>query len=114
MAKRLDSKVVLIPHLGPVLSAAGAMIADITNEFSITMPVSTKNLNFSKVNKTLKDLKHKCEKFTKDTGLNFLSKKIEYFIEAKYVDQVWEIEVPIKLNKVKQYERQMLLVSFKK
>jgi len=99
LAKRLDSKVVLIPHLGPVLSAAGAMIADITNEFSITMPVSTKNLNFSKVNKTLKDLNHKCEKFTKDTGLNFLSKKIEYFIEAKYVDQVWEIEVPIKLNK---------------
>ena len=99
LAKRLDSKVVLIPQLGPVLSAAGAMIADITNEFSITMPVTTKNINFSKINKTLKDLKQKSEKFLKNTKLKFLSKKIFYFIEAKYTDQVWEIEVPIKLNK---------------
>ena len=99
LAKRLDIKLVLIPHLGPVLSAAGAMIADITNEFSITMPVNTKNINFFKVNKTIKDLRNKCEKFVKETSLKFLSKKIYYFIEAKYADQVWEIEVPITLNK---------------
>lgn len=99
LAKKLDCKVILIPNLGPVLSAAGAMIADITNEFSITMPVTTKNINFSKINTTVRSLRQKCEKFIENTKLKFLSKKILYFIEAKYTDQVWEIEVPINLNK---------------
>jgi len=98
LAKRLDCKLILIPNLGPVLSAAGAMVADITNEFSITLPMHTNNFSYSKVNNTIKILKTKCEKFIKNSKLKFLSKKIDYFIEAKYSDQVWEIEVPIKLD----------------
>ena len=99
LAKRLGCETIIIPDLGPVLSAAGAMVANITNEFSLTFTTNTKNFDYRGANLVLKKLALKCEKFLKSSGKKSLSHTIEYIIEAKYSGQVWEIEVPIIFDK---------------
>ena len=99
LAKRLGCEIILIPDLGPVLSAAGSMVANITNEFSLTFTTNTKKFDYHGANLVLEKLTLKCEEFLKGPGTNCLSYDIEYFIEAKYSGQVWEIEVPIIFDK---------------
>ena len=45
LAKNLGCKSILIPDMGPVISASGAVIAELTDEFSITYPSKLNNLD---------------------------------------------------------------------
>ena len=99
LGKRLGCKNILIPDLGPTLSAAGALVADLTSEFSLTLPMNTRNFDSKKANLTIHKLTSMCKEFINGPGANTLSYNIEYYIEAKYTDQVWEIEVPLSLDK---------------
>ena len=53
LAKRLGCEIILIPDLGPVLSAAGSMVANITNEFSLTFTTNTKKFDYHGANLVL-------------------------------------------------------------
>ena len=114
LAKNLGCKSILIPDMGPVISASGAVIAELTDEFSITYPSKLNNLDLKLTNKILKELFNKCNKFAKTNVKNSISHKIDFFIEAKLTDQVWEIEVPITLNKKFSINKELIKKEFNK
>ena len=114
LAKNLGCKSILIPDMGPVISASGAVIAELTDEFSITYPSKLNNLDLKLTNKILKELFNKCNKFAKTNVKNSISYKIDFFIEAKLTDQVWEIEVPITLNKKFSINKELIKKEFNK
>ena len=114
LAKNLGCKSILIPDMGPVISASGAVIAELTDEFSITYPSKLNNLDLKLANKILKELFNKCNKFAKTNVKNSFSHKIDFFIEAKLTDQVWEIEVPITLNKKFSINKELIKKEFNK
>ena len=114
LAKNLGCKSIIIPDMGPVISASGAVIAELTDEFSITYPSKLNNLDLKLTNKILKELFNKCNKFAKTNVKNSISHKIDFFIEAKLTDQVWEIEVPIKLNKKFSINKELIKKEFNK
>ena len=114
LAKNLGCKSILIPDMGPVISASGAVIAELTDEFSITYPSKLNNLDLKLTNKILKELFNKCKKFAKTNVKNSISHKIDFFIEAKLTDQVWEIEVPITLNKKFSINKELIKKEFNK
>lgn len=114
LAKNLGCKSILIPDMGPVISASGAVIAELTDEFSITYPSKLNNLDLKLANKILKELFSKCNKFAKTNVKNSISHKIDFFIEAKLTDQVWEIEVPITLNKKFSINKELIKKEFNK
>ena len=114
LAKNLGCKSILIPDMGPVISASGAVIAELTDEFSITYPSKLNNLDLQLANKILKELFNKCNKFAKTNVKNSISHKIDFFIEAKLTDQVWEIEVPITLNKKFSINKELIKKEFNK
>ena len=114
LAKNLGCKSILIPDMGPVISASGAVIAELTDEFSITYPSKLNNLDLKLANKILKELFNKCNKFAKTNVKNSISHKIDFFIEAKLTDQVWEIEVPITLNKKFSINKELIKKEFNK
>jgi len=114
LAKNLGCKSIIIPDMGPVISASGAVIAELTDEFSITYPSKLNNLDLKLTNKILKELFNKCNKFAKTNVKNSISHKIDYFIEAKLTDQVWEIEVPITLNKKFSINKELIKKEFNK
>ena len=114
LAKNLGCKSIIIPDMGPVISASGAVIAELTDEFSITYPSKLNNLDLKLTNKILKELFNKCNNFAKINVKNSISHKIDFFIEAKLTDQVWEIEVPIKLNKKFSINKELIKKEFNK
>ena len=95
VAKRLGCSKAIIPNIGAALSAGGALMSDLSSEFAQISFSSGKAFNFKQINSVLKQLTDYCQVFQAGPGSNSKSSKIEYFVEARYPQQIWEIDVPV-------------------
>lgn len=95
IARRLGSKRVVIPEVGAALSAAGAMMSDLHSQYTRTFFATSEKFDAAGVNQILDGLEAKCKAFIEGPGAGSISQTIEFFAEARYPDQVWEIEVPL-------------------
>jgi N-methylhydantoinase A len=95
IAQRLGCSSVLIPSIGPGLSAAGALLSDLLSEYAITLPTATTAFAFDRVNRVLEELRQRCSAFSSTADAK--SSRIDLFAEARYPDQVWELEVPLRM-----------------
>jgi len=95
IAHRLRCAQVLIPETGAALSAAGALLSDLSTDFVATLVTSTDAFDFEGVNRLLADLTARCEAFGAGAGEG-LAQDIEYFVEARYPRQNWELEVALR------------------
>jgi N-methylhydantoinase A len=91
---RLNCPAVVIPALGAALSAAGALMSDLTQLYRATRFVSTAAFDFDAANRVLADLDARGKRFLADSGAP--NGRIEFTAEARYGNQVWEIEVPLR------------------
>jgi N-methylhydantoinase A len=98
IARRLDSPSLVIPEVGAALSAAGALMSDLTQSFHATRFSQTRQFDFAAVNAVLENLKGQAQAFIKDQGEGVASHAIQISIEARYPEQVWEIDVPLPFD----------------
>jgi len=99
IASRLDCPMVLIPDVGAALSAAGALMSDLTTDFRATHFTSSSKFDGDGVNRVLADLMAACEAFAAGPGAGAIEQKIEFLAEARYPHQVWEIDVPLRSDR---------------
>ena len=99
IARRLSSPVLIIPEVAAVLSAAGALMSDLTSDFGATHPTLTKDFDLEGVNATLAGLVERCDQFIAGPGEGSLESQIELAAEARYPHQNWEIEVPLRIER---------------
>jgi N-methylhydantoinase A len=95
IARRLGCPVLIIPETGAGLSAAGAIMSDLSNEYRATLFTTSANFDRAGVNAVLAGLRRSCEAFIGGSGRGAVSTTIDYTVEARYAGQVWEIEVPL-------------------
>lgn len=95
IARRLGCPRVIIPEVGAALSAAGAMMSDLTSQFRRTLFMTSEAFDRDAVNRLLDQLEGNCQSFIDGPGAGAIETTIEFFAEARYPEQVWEIEVPI-------------------
>lgn len=95
VARRLGCSKAIIPNVGAALSAAGALMSDLSSEYAQISFSNGRNFNFQKINDVLKRLSKQCDDFKSGAGTGSVSHKIEYFVEARYPQQIWEIDVPV-------------------
>ncbi|WP_046868052.1 hydantoinase/oxoprolinase family protein [Microvirga massiliensis] len=95
IARRLGCPGVVIPAVGATLSAASALMSDLSTEYSATYFTTSADFEFDSVNSTLEELEGRCVAFINGPGTGTLEHSIEYFAEARYPHQIWEVEVPI-------------------
>ncbi|MBF6992516.1 hydantoinase/oxoprolinase family protein [Cupriavidus sp. IK-TO18] len=95
IARRLGVKRLLIPELGAALSACGALMSDLTAQYRRTHFARTDRFDRDAANAVLKGLIAECHQFLQHAGIDGT---IELLIEARYPDQVWEIEVPLEVQ----------------
>ena len=95
IADRLGAAQVLFPHTGAVLSASGALLADLSANYSEPAVTATNHFDFSNVNACLDRLKSRCAAFAVDAGEGALETKIQLSVDSRYVGQVWEIELEL-------------------
>lgn len=90
IARRLGCRDLLIPETGAAMSAAGAIISDITAEFAVTTYAISDSFEFDRVTRALADVRLQAESFLVRTGR---TGTIQYVVEARYEGQAWDIDV---------------------
>lgn len=95
IARRLGCHRLLIPEVGAALSAAGALISDLTAEYRATHFALTGSFDHAAATRVLAGLETKCQAFVRDAGHSGRTHTFEFAVEARYRNQVWEIEVPL-------------------
>lgn len=95
IAEALDCEHVLVPRTAGALSASGGLFSDIVTEFSVSQRTDTKNFDFAGINRTLAGLNGQVEAFFDRLKTPQDQRLREFFVEARYPYQVWELEVPL-------------------
>jgi N-methylhydantoinase A len=97
IGRRLGCPSVLVPSLGAALSAAGALMSELTQLYRATRFVTTEAFDFNAANGVLARLRERGQRFIESAGMD--EGRIEHAVEARYANQVWEIEVPLALER---------------
>jgi N-methylhydantoinase A len=96
IARELGCRRVLLPSMASALSACGALFADIVSEFSRSRYEETRSLDRDAVNDALADVEQRADGFLAGlAGLPVTAERKDFFVEARYRAQVWELDVPV-------------------
>lgn len=98
IARRLGCPMLLIPSTGAALSAAGALMTDLSSEYRRLLFTTSDNFDYLAVSKLLHEMECECLAFYEKYGKDILRKTIEFSVEARYPNQVWEIELPFSMS----------------
>jgi N-methylhydantoinase A len=96
IARRLGIRIIVYPEVGAALSAAGALMSELSADNRATAYTTTCAFDKKLANKTLAELKRKGEAFLVEGGAGTVDPRIDYSVEARYEHQVWEIDVPLR------------------
>lgn len=96
IAQELGCNRVLVPRMAGALSACGAQFTNVVTEFGTSCPTQSRSFDFVGVTEALANLNAQAEEFELDLkGRGILEFKREYFVEAHYLYQVWDIEIAL-------------------
>jgi N-methylhydantoinase A len=95
IARRLGCRRVLVPEPGAALAAAGALISDLTARFHAMFHTESGSFDRDGANAALARLEAQCLAFVRQAG-DGADFTIGWSTEARYPDQAWEIEVPLR------------------
>lgn len=96
IARELGCARVLLPRMAGALSACGAQYTDIVTEFGISQVTQSRDFDFAGVNQALAGLQASIKAFSENLRARGIERfRAEYFVEARYLYQVWELEVPL-------------------
>jgi len=96
IARELGCRQVLVPRTAGALSACGGQFSNVLTEFSMSRLAYSSDFPYADVNQTLAQISESLQRFSERLSRKGLNKfKIEYFVEARYLYQVWELEVAL-------------------
>lgn len=95
IARRLGCPELIIPEAGATMSAAGATMADLSAEYREACFARSNAFNHKKAHEVISRLIGKCQAFIDESGKDSLEQTIDLTVEARYENQVWEIDVPL-------------------
>jgi N-methylhydantoinase A len=96
IARRLGCEGVIIPDVAAALSAAGALMSDLSAEYAATFRTVSAAFDFDAVNAVLAELEAGCRLFVEGPGAGSVETHVEFAAEARYPHQIWELEVPLR------------------
>jgi len=96
IGRRLGCRRVIVPETAAALAAAGALISDLTAHSHAMLHAESRNFDAPRVNAMLARLEAECESFAAGPGAGAQAVTIDWSTEARYMDQAWEIEVPLR------------------
>jgi N-methylhydantoinase A len=102
IARELRCKNVILPRTASALSACGMQYSDIVVERSASRLTVTDRFDFTGVNAALDGIDSELASFVKtlqDKGLK--TYRIDRFVEARYLTQVWELDVQLPTERIR-------------
>jgi N-methylhydantoinase A len=96
IARELGCPRILLPSTASALSSCGALFADVVSEFSKSRYAETRALDRVVVNEALAGVEAEADAFLGGlAGLPVVETRKDFFVEARYRAQVWELDVPV-------------------
>jgi N-methylhydantoinase A len=95
--RRLGCKALVIPEAGAALSAIGALMAELSADFAQACFTSSESFDHEGVDAVLEQLRARCVGFATEVGAS--SYEIELTAEARLARQVWQIDVPLRVER---------------
>lgn len=100
IARRLGTPRVVIPEVSAALSATGTLLSDLQTDYSITELLSTDRFDVDRANAVLDRLRASCAAFLASAGgASAQDGRVTLSFEGRYPQQVWEIEVPLPVER---------------
>jgi N-methylhydantoinase A len=102
IARELGCHQVLLPSTAGALSACGALYSDIISEFTASRYSETHRLDLDAVNETLAAVEQQADAFLASLdGVEAVGERREFFVDARYRGQVWELTVPLPASRLR-------------
>jgi N-methylhydantoinase A len=101
IARELGCRRILIPRTASAFSACGAHHSDVIAEFSASHITDSNSFDVEGVNQTLTALERQMDDFADGLRRRRLGTfRKEFFVEARYSQQAWELEVPLRVARI--------------
>jgi len=100
IAADLGVKKLLIPKVAGALSAYGGAFADVTSEFSTSRFTNSAAFDYEGVNAVLEGLEKRAQDFLNRMRVPKSHRRLNFYAEARYPSQVWEIPVALKGRRI--------------
>jgi N-methylhydantoinase A len=94
IARRLGCRTLIIPEAGAALSATGAMLSDLKREVRAMQFQTTRDFDRAGAARAFADMVSECNQFATEIGAP--ASTMTFSAEARYPDQVWELELPLR------------------
>jgi N-methylhydantoinase A len=78
----------------------GGVFADVTAEFSASRYTESDRFDFKSVGEDLAELEGRALGFLEGAGVSPDRRRLEFYVEARYRSQVWELSIPIRRNRI--------------
>jgi N-methylhydantoinase A len=105
IARELGCRQVLLPSTAGALSACGALYSDIISEFTASRYAETHRVDLDAVNQTLQAVEDQARAFLASLeGVDAVDERLEFFVDARYRGQVWELTVPLAAPRLRGAE----------
>jgi N-methylhydantoinase A len=95
IGRRLKCRSVVVTEAAAALAASGALISDLSAHYQAMFHTRSDAFDRDGINNVLQTLSERCEGFSTSAGAHALSSEIDWSCEARYIEQAWEINVPL-------------------
>jgi N-methylhydantoinase A len=79
-------------------------MSDLHADYRTLFYTTIDQFDFDRANATLDALQAKCRTFVEGPGAGAIDHAIDFFAEARYRDQIWEIDLPLRVTRFKNLE----------
>lgn len=95
IARKIGCARLVIPEVGAALSASGAMMSELSSSYRAATFTDSRDFDVAAVEAGLARLQERCRQFIAEAGSGAVEVKITLSVEARYRDEVWEVETPL-------------------
>jgi len=99
MMADLGVRNIIIPKAAGVLSAVGGLSADMVADFQRNYECNSVSMKLEEVNRVLEVLKGDALEFLMANGVEPNDQEFEYFVDASYREQPWNLTIQLPLSK---------------
>lgn len=101
IARELGCDRLMLPGTASALSASGMQFSDIVFEHSASALTRTNEFDFSAANAALRSIRDELNRFAASLDERARgAMRMEFFVEARYLFQIWELEVPLPVDRL--------------
>jgi N-methylhydantoinase A len=99
IGRRLKCRSVVVTEAAAALAASGALISDLSAHYQAMFHTRSDAFDRDGINNVLERLSERCADFSTSAGAHALSSEIDWSCEARYIEQAWEIDVPLATSR---------------